>query len=331
MSSHRRMHDGSQPIHPKDVGVEASNDFRDRAEDITSILTNFTENATKVISGNDVFGESLHAQLEALRQSGQIRSGDRVKIGLVGASEMGKSSTVNALIHSRELCKTELADMLAEYVNDFCTFHFEKEDEAERTANEHARMQNSAETLVQLITALHLQGSVAQTEEQIKQDLESHYQQKSIARYKRTLVQQSSVLVNDFHGGSGNVKKYSFPDVESTIAFTHPLGSTDEPGSTGRSMWPLVKRIRIHIKDHVLLQDIVVGDAPGISDTNVARVNNSKAFLDSCDFLLVFSCIGVRIASDQTVADVLSEYGERFKDKLVMVITKGDVSMGVAT
>lgn len=106
MSGLKHLLDGTVSVHPKDVGVENSQTFKDRCEDITTILEFLANRAAKLIDNHEIFDEDIQSQLAALRESARIRGNERVKIGIVGASEMGKSSTLNALIHQRDLCKT---------------------------------------------------------------------------------------------------------------------------------------------------------------------------------------------------------------------------------
>lgn len=106
MSGAKHFRDGTSPEHPHGAGVETSHTFRDRCEDITSILGHLSSQAAKLIDSHEVFDESVHNQSTALREAGNIRANDRIKVGIVGASEMGKSSTLNALIHQKDLCKT---------------------------------------------------------------------------------------------------------------------------------------------------------------------------------------------------------------------------------
>lgn len=220
----------------------------------------------------------------------------------------------------------EISKMLSEYIDDFCTLKFDQDELAVCSGEESRRLQNNSGTLLQLIATLLLKGTIPQTEEEITVDLKGHYEQKTTKMYKQTMVEQCCKLVENFDGGSCIFKTFTFQTMDETIAFAHPLGSTDDPDGHSRSMWPLVKRIRICIRDHVLLQDIIIGDAPGISDINHCRVRNSYEYLDTCDFLMVVTSIQTRMASDTHVAAVLDEYGDRFQGKLVMVVTRSDVS-----
>lgn len=243
-------------------------------------------------------------------------------------SEPGQTApyVVNVAFYYQE----EISKMLSEYIDDFCRFHFDVEDLAVCSAEERQKLDNSSTTLVQLMTTLLLKGPKAQTEEDIAKDLQMHYEQKTIKQYKATMAKECCRLIRGFAGGSGHDKSFTFQNIDETTAFAHPLGSTDDPDGPSRSMWPLVKRIRICVKDHILLQDIIIGDAPGISDINHCRVRNSYEYLDTCDFLMVVTAIQTRMASDVHVDTVLKEYGERFDGKLLMVVTRADVSVMIS-
>lgn len=98
---------------------------------------------------------------------------------------------------------------------------------------------------------------------------------------------------------------------------------TSKPRYTEPSLWPLVHKVSIGIKDSRVLQNITLADLPGVSDTNQIRVNSTFEYLTTCDHLWIVSRID-RIVTDPSVTSLVQRYAERFAGKITLIGTRSD-------
>jgi GTPase Era involved in 16S rRNA processing len=87
-------------------------------------------------------------------------------------------------------------------------------------------------------------------------------------------------------------------------------------------LWPLVEKVEMAVRNGTeLAKHIVIGDFPGIGDTNQVRVTSSERALSKCDRIIIV-CEAKRAITDHTVTALFQKYGELFRDKIILVITK---------
>lgn len=213
--------------------------------------------------------------------------------------------------------------MIKQYVDRFSTFHFdEDEDRDPQTAKE---LRHGALSLEQYIHTLYPNVPCLSTDNQIKTLLERDYKS-GLSTCEKRLIEESCQLAKTARtAGTGpNNSWYDFEKFSDLRECVQPLGSTQKWDAGTSSLWPLVKRIRISIKGQDLLQNIIIGDAPGIFDINQIRADNCKEYLRDCDYVLIVEHVRIRIASDKQMDELLSNYGERFNGQLAIVITHID-------
>lgn len=92
----------------------------------------------------------------------------------------------------------------------------------------------------------------------------------------------------------------------------------DEP-----ALWPLVKQVHIHVRGSRILNDITIIDLPGISDTHEARVNLTKNYVKTCNYVWIVAQIS-RVVDDGMVYRLLSTYGMAFKGSIAVICTHSD-------
>lgn len=101
MATSKRPHHRSSVAHD-----DADDDFKEQCSIFTSAVDKLIQRATALIDNSDFFDSGLQESLRRVRRSGDMQSAKRHKIGLLGASGVGKSSLFNAIIHQKDLSKT---------------------------------------------------------------------------------------------------------------------------------------------------------------------------------------------------------------------------------
>jgi hypothetical protein len=96
-----------------------------------------------------------------------------------------------------------------------------------------------------------------------------------------------------------------------------------------QACWPLVKKATIYINNSILRFGIALVDLPGSADTNMARVLQTKRYLNKCKALWIVSDI-TRAKTDKDAKEYLSEAVQmdllldRFYNAVTFVCTKTD-------
>lgn len=118
---------------------------------------------------------------------------------------------------------------------------------------------------------------------------------------------------------------YSFCEAD-TVAELHslldplifPSYSIDEP-----SLWPLVDNVCVGVPTSRVLKYVTLVDLPGITDTNRLRVNATHDTIRKCQALWYVAAVD-RICTDPDLDSTISNYAERFRGTLAVVVTKID-------
>lgn len=91
----------------------------------------------------------------------------------------------------------------------------------------------------------------------------------------------------------------------------------------GVSIWPLVKHVTIAVKDSRVLENVTIADLPGISDTDVLKVNSTLDYMRTCQAVWIVAPIN-RIVTSTTVDTLLRKYEERYRGKINIIATRCD-------
>ncbi|KAH7132060.1 hypothetical protein B0J11DRAFT_548073 [Dendryphion nanum] len=75
----------------------------------------------------------------------------------------------------------------------------------------------------------------------------------------------------------------------------------EEPGES--CPWPFIRKIRVHMKAHILGKGLVIADLPGLRDLNSARQNVTERYVRQCHQIFAVTGIG-RAATNVGVRDV---------------------------
>ncbi|KAF2156179.1 hypothetical protein K461DRAFT_303559 [Myriangium duriaei CBS 260.36] len=94
-------------------------------------------------------------------------------------------------------------------------------------------------------------------------------------------------------------------DLGSLTAATRPFTESQPAGV--EAFWPIVESVRISLGSPLLRQGMAVGDCPGLSDTNLARRQNTQKYLQGCSIILVMGAID-RILDSPSVERYLTYY-----------------------
>ncbi|PNS14474.1 Brefeldin A resistance protein [Sphaceloma murrayae] len=354
MSPNKRKFDGNDASAARKAGTEQYLALKFRYSGVVTSLDRIVRDGSAMLKSCDAFDDSISGLLETARQAGVFRASERQKIAIIGQSGSGKSALLNALTQQKTLCRSEalnegctsapceltggdlgqtanyvvqvsfhtqesMENIVGELVDDYCLLNLNSEEIGEYNDEEKRRHKHSARTLEQLVKIV--QHSAKTT---FSRDLERSYNEKRLRQYKSDLVGACMEAIMRFTGSHHISMERPFESAEVVAKFIHPLGSTYEAKSGESAVWPMVKTIRICIKDCDMLQDIVLGDAPGFTDVNRIRVRNSIEYIRSCDFLLLVTTNQTRIVSDTQLDDALGDWSERFRDRIAVVVTHAD-------
>lgn len=89
------------------------------------------------------------------------------------------------------------------------------------------------------------------------------------------------------------------------------------------ALWPLVQRVCIGVRGSRVLEKLTIIDLPGISDTNETRVNLTKEYVKSCNYVWIVAHIS-RVVDDGQVFHLLSKYGKAFKGDIMVICTHSE-------
>lgn len=83
---------------------------------------------------------------------------------------------------------------------------------------------------------------------------------------------------------------------------------------------------RIYLSNPLLSKGIVLVDIPGVSDSNVLRVNTARSYLRKCDHVIIVGNIE-RATDDQGIKKLLREVVDRKRyERVALALTRSDVS-----
>lgn len=90
------------------------------------------------------------------------------------------------------------------------------------------------------------------------------------------------------------------------------------------SPWPLIDRVQVKLKSRLLEAGVMLVDLPGVADKNLARVQSTKDYLNSCSAVIICHPIA-RAHTDRSLVESLRTCDRRGKlEDTIIVITKVD-------
>ena len=90
------------------------------------------------------------------------------------------------------------------------------------------------------------------------------------------------------------------------------------------SPWPLVKKVRHSFDSRVLLQNIVLGDCPGINDKNRLRVESTRRYLQDCHITIMVNRMDRAIDHASFHNNINNAYRRGRSGSIIVVCTRSD-------
>ncbi|KAF2225467.1 hypothetical protein BDZ85DRAFT_316654 [Elsinoe ampelina] len=354
--SKRRL-EGPEEI-ARTAGTESYSNVKDQEHGIHTLLTSMASEGDTVLKDHSEFDTGERPLLDHANVSLVPKVENRLKVAIIGASGMGKSALFNVVPHQPSISRSDSSmagctsapceitgaapDQKSDYevylhfhsdpdrrstfsklFDDYQLLHFNNDDTRVCDSVEADRLASAATTLLQLLQSIFADDPNLSEQAGIAETLLAHHDAGTLDAFQETVYSRCEELVEAFPGGDGLVKERHFETTEDVSAFIQPLGSTNDVEGEP-SLWPLVKKISVFIKDCPLLQDMVLGDAPGVSDVNQLRERNAYDYIDGCDYLILVTSVQMRCATDIQLEKILSRYKEAFAGKLAIVMTRSD-------
>ncbi len=97
------------------------------------------------------------------------------------------------------------------------------------------------------------------------------------------------------------------------------------PPSGTPALWPLVDKVINTSAGSRILQYVILADLPGLFDDDPIRVAACKDYLRICQFIDLVAERG-RASDCSVVTQFLQQYGEEFRDRILVAITRADIS-----
>ncbi|KAM0324397.1 hypothetical protein ACHAQA_008179 [Verticillium albo-atrum] len=90
------------------------------------------------------------------------------------------------------------------------------------------------------------------------------------------------------------------------------------------AVWPYIKKIRVHLRAHILNRGLILVDLPGLRDLNRARLRITQRYLvEDCDEILAVCHIG-RATTDEGVVSIIDLATEARLTKIGIVCTNSE-------
>ena len=98
----------------------------------------------------------------------------------------------------------------------------------------------------------------------------------------------------------------TFSTVEECSSRLRDLSSESDPDSAtsaSRVHWPFIRKLRVHLKAHILSKGLIIADLPGLRDLNSARKAITERYVRQCNQIFVVARID-RAITDESVKEI---------------------------
>ncbi|MCJ1396677.1 hypothetical protein MMC18_009569 [Xylographa bjoerkii] len=265
----------------------------------------------------------LHALREQALQSQHFEMDATSTIGIVGESAAGKSSLINSLLNLREIARTDdNGTAVTAYVTEYRyrkTYHqaaFTIEAEFLTTEEialelkellhdyrqafrdginddtspaEYEEIRGRSDVAISMLQSIF--SAYHEVSEEFLQD-KSPNAFEHILRYLRSLVSSLTWPEGAVDGRwtttANNVEEYR-----------HEIEFLNQEG-----LFPLVKIVRVYLNALILKSGVALADMPGLGDTNLARLQAAKRYLDRCEQVFIVNRIN-RAATSTNIKNAI--------------------------
>lgn len=293
---------------------------------------------TFILNGNEVLKRLKHQILAASKQNDSqweqrflTAQATLIKpdttIGVIGATGTGKSSILNALLDEETLvptsCMQACTATIIELVwnesleHDFIAEVFFVKTEAWRT-DISAALKDAAAAPASLnddnteagmafkkITAVY----PSITKQNIKRvTVDELMEAEHVQQLLNTTLQLNASNARDLHD---LLSKYVEGKEKLRASFLEN-GHSVSAMVDSVEYWPMVRRVRIHLRSYALETGVVISDLPGVGDSNAARGTVAQKHLGKCANIWIVTPIA-RAVDDKVARNLL---GESFKRQL---------------
>ncbi|MCJ1245077.1 hypothetical protein MMC30_002278 [Trapelia coarctata] len=273
------------------------------------IMSNIAEQLGEVSLANAESG--LHTlRMQAL--ASRVFENDAVRtIGIVGESAAGKSSLINSLLDQREIARTDdNGSAVTAYVTEY---RYKKTSHIAAFTIE-AEFLTSDEIDLELKELLYDYRAAFRdglTEETSLREYEEVIKRSDIALSTfRSIFSAHATVSEDFLRDTtpgafeailghlqSLVSSLTWPEGVINGKWTAAANSPDEyREEIGRlsqeGLFPLIKIVRVYLNALVLKSGVTLADMPGLGDTNLARLQATKRYLDKCEQVFIVNRIG---------------------------------------
>ena len=356
--------DGEAITQPHNEKMEAFPDHAIYDADIKSITDRLTEiprSMAAILKPYD--GDSKH-MLHKTNMAKYLQSPPRHKkwrIALLGDAGAGKSSVLNSLTDIQDLAKsmssgqscttvateyrgalpgqlkdfaasvqyfdiTQIQKMMQKLLEDYNLFAFEFDrdwDDDMRATNKRA-MTGALKTFQVLFCDMPEFRTKTASVDYLKKAYTA-----SVAdncEILRVLVASCKEKLMAKTVTQGNHSEYCEASSRAKLReMVDPLMSS-KTGSDIPALWPLIKQVIVGIRGSRILEGVTIVDLPGISDTNVVRVEHCTNYIKSCNMLWVVAPIS-RVVDDAMVYHLLDRYAKSFHGSVAVVCTHADADV----
>ncbi|XP_043922328.1 nuclear GTPase SLIP-GC-like [Protopterus annectens] len=313
-------------------GASSEQDVECQMQKCKTVLMDL-KNVLSAVEGvdKDDIREWLDQNTELLEQTDSNSDSRKTYIAVIGATGVGKSSLLNALLDEEDLlpscsmrvCTASVVEVSYNTENqkyeadvEFLTeqeWYTELEalinDLKDTSGNlEEHRPDSDTEAAVAFSRVVAVYGKIAEVEE-LKQ-------LQDVTRYLGKTVHITEEEVTEF---CNEIERF----IESSV-------DSSQSGRGGQ-YWPIVKCVRLCIpRADVLRSGAVLVDLPGVTDSNPARDSLAKEYLKTCDAIWIVSSI-TRAADDKTAEDILNKslrtrlYMDGQYGRIAFICTKTDM------
>lgn len=304
--------------------------------------------------------EELKAILAKTKEALRQPEAQRLQVGMVGDTGAGKSALLNTVTDTPSLAKElyggesctsvptiythrlpwqtreafaaeilyytpdKCRKLLEDQIRAYNLFNFEKQETW--SANMKTEYEQAAETALQTLRTLFCGKADFESPRAAKERLQANYTIGGTALLEHMVSWCQDYLREHVNKGGASFQRCYGESAEELNREVDPLTSPkhhyDEP-----SLWPLVEKVTVGVPSVRVLKYIDLMDLPGMTDTNVLRVQTTRESIGKCHALWYVVAVG-RVCTDDNLERTISIYAERFPGTLAVVVSKIDQGVG---